>query len=352
MKKVIFTVALFVLLFISCGKKELVLPDTDSGLHPANFVTITEKGDTTHLYVLKNANGMEVCVTNIGARIVSIWVPDKTGNKRNVVFGYDSIQPYMQLKDTHGAVIGRYANRIAGGKFVLDRVNYQLRTNSGGNTIHGGPRGFSTQYFTIEQTNRQTLSANYLSKKGEEGFPGEMNFSVTYTLTDDNALNIDYQATSRPATIINVTNHSFFNLSGRDATSIEDHSLFLNADKYTPVDEEKIPTGEIAKVKNTPYDFTTTRPIDKFPYDINYVLNNPGNSEKLAAKAVSNTTGITMEVYTTEPGIQLYTPQKSATFCLETQHFPDSPNHPNFPSTALSADSVFVSKTIYKFGIE
>jgi aldose 1-epimerase len=352
LKSVFLTLAAFVLLFVSCGKKELVLPDTDSGLKPANFETITENKDTTHLYVLKNANGMEVCVTNIGVRIVSILVPDKNGNRQNVVLGYDSIQPYLQLNNSYGAVMGRYANRIAGASFVLDRVTYRLRSNNGKNTIHGGPRGFNTQYFKIEQSGAQKLEAVYFSKSGEEGFPGNLNLTVTYTLTDDNALQIDYQATSSPATVINLTNHSYFNLSGATATTIEDHSLYLNASNYTPVDEELIPTGAIASVKNTAFDYTTLRPIDtKVVYDLNYVLNNPGKIDVLAAKTLSETTGINLEVYTTEPGVQLYT-GKNPSFCLETQHFPDSPNHPNFPTTILRVDSVFNSRTIYKFGIE
>jgi aldose 1-epimerase len=351
MKRIFLALATIALLFFSCGKKEVILPDTDSGLSPAKFVTITENGDTTHLYVLKNANGMEVCVTNIGARIVSVLVPDKDGNKQNVVKGYNSIEPYMQLGDTYGAVIGRYANRIAGATFILDRVNYHLRPNNGKNTIHGGPRNFSLRYFKIEQIDAQKLLASYFSKNGEEGFPGDLDFTVTYSLTDDNALNIDYQATSKPATVINVTNHSYFNLSGAGAENIEDHSLYINATNYTPVDEDLIPTGKIAKLK-APYDYTTFQPIDpNVLYDLNYVLDNKRNISVLAAKAASKTTGINMEVYTTEPGIQFYNGKKHS-LCLETQHFPDSPNHPNFPTTILRVDSVFNSKTIYKFGIE
>ncbi|MDR3217595.1 MAG: galactose mutarotase [Dysgonamonadaceae bacterium] len=353
MKKVLFAVLVFSCLFVSCGKKELVLPDTESGLSPASFKFITDKGDTTHLYVLKNANGMEVCITNIGARIVSMLVPDKNGGKQNVVVGYDSIQPYMQLNDYYGATIGRYANRIAGGTFELYRVTYRLRQNEGKNTLHGGPRGFSTQYFTINQTGTQELVADYVSKDGEEGFPGNLNLSVTFTLTDDNALHLTYRATSYPSTIINVTNHSFFNLSGADAPAITDHSLFIDASAYTEVDAALLPTGKILKVKGTGFDFSEPRTIDvEKVYDLNYVLNHPGDSEVLAAKAVSGTTGIRMEVYTTEPGIQLFTGDKNPSFCLETQHFPDSPHHLEFPSTALHQDSVFNSKTIYRFGIE
>jgi aldose 1-epimerase len=348
-----FSLAVFALLLVSCGKKEVILPDTDSGLHPADFVTITENGDTTQLYVLKNANGMEVCVTNIGARIVSVLVPDKDGNKKNVVIGYDSIQPYMRLNDSYGALMGRYAGRIADASFILDRVTYRLRPNDGKNTIHGGPRGFAGQYFKIEQSGAQSLTASYFSKNLEEGFPGNLNLAVTYTLTDDNALNIGYEATSNPATVLNLTNHSYFNLSGAGTKTIEDHSLYINAAEYTVLGEGKIPTGSFAKVKNTPFDYTNLRPIDTQTfYDLNYVLQNKGNIKEVIAKAVSKTTGISMEVFTTEPGVQLFTPGWVSSFCLETQHFPDSPHHPNFPTTILRVDSVYNSTTIYKFGIE
>jgi aldose 1-epimerase len=350
---IFFMFAAFTLLFVSCGKKEVVILPTDSGLIPTKFETVTENGDTTHLYVLKNANGMEVCVTNIGARIVTVWVPDKDGNKKNVVIGYDSIQPYMKLNDSYGALMGRYANRIADATFILDRVTYRLRANDGKNTIHGGPRGFAWQYFKIEQSDAQSLTASYFSKAGEEGFPGNLNLSVTYSLTDDNALNIDYQATSKPATVLNLTNHSYFNLSGAGASTIEDHSLYINATEYTVLGEGKIPTGAFAKVANTPFDYTHLQPINtKTFYDLNYVLQNKGNINELIAKAVSKTTGISMEVFTTEPGVQLFTPGWVSSFCLETQHFPDSPHHPNFPTTILRVDSVYNSTTIYKFGIE
>lgn len=352
MKKTFAALMVLSLLLVSCGKKETVQPNSDSGLVPANFTTITPDGDTTHLYVMKNSSGMEVCVSNIGARVLSVLVPDKNGQMQNVVLGHDNIESYMQLNDSYGAVIGRYANRIAEGSFMLDRVTYRLRQNNGKNTLHGGPRGFQTQYFEIEQPDSKTLICTYFSKHNDENFPGNVDFTVTYTLTDDNALDIDYMATTDRATVINVTNHSYFNLSGKNVASVEDHQLFINADSYTVVNEELIPTGDFAKVKNTALDYTTMHPIDLAQsYDLNYVLNKPGDIKNLAAKVHSSSTGINMEVYTTEPGMQFFIPKEKNSLCLETQHFPDSPNHPNFPSTTLRPDSAFTSKTIYKFGV-
>ncbi|MDR0865574.1 MAG: galactose mutarotase [Candidatus Symbiothrix sp.] len=351
MKRILFVLAALCLLAVSC-KKEVSETQTLSGLWPSKFEYSTENGETNRLYTMKNAKGMEVTVINIGARIVSIVVPDKDGNGQNVVLGYDSIEPYLQLNNYFGAVVGRYANRIADGTVELDRVTYRLRQNNGKNTLHGGPRGFSTQYFTIEQPNTQSVVCSYFSKAGEEGFPGSLNLTVTYTLTDDNALDIDYQATTNQATYVNFTNHSYFNLAGATSKSIEGQQLYIDASSYTPVNENKIPTGEIAKVQGTPFDYTILRPMDvNYQYDINYVLNARENDAP-AAKAVSPSTGIRMEVYTTEPGLQFYTDKSQPSFCLETQHFPDSPHQANFPTTILRVDSVFNSKTVYKFGVE
>jgi aldose 1-epimerase len=352
MKKTLFALTVFCLLAISCGKKGTET-ETLSGLKPSKFEFRTEKGEINRLYVLKNAKGMEITVINIGARIVSVIVPDKAGNRQNVVLGYDNIEPYLQLGDYRGAIIGRYANRIANGTFELDRVTYRLRQNDGKNTLHGGPRGFSSRYFTIEQAGEQRLVCTYLSKAEEEGFPGNLQLTVTYTLTEDNALDIDYQATTNPATFVNFTSHSYFNLAGKTSGGIDDHQLYIDASNYTPTDENAIPTGEIAKVKGAPLDYTLLKPIDvNRKYNLNYVLNKPGDIDNLAAKAVSASTGINLEIYTTEPGLQLYTDQTNPALCLETQHFPDSPHHINFPTTILRIDSVFNSKTIYKFGIE
>jgi aldose 1-epimerase len=380
MKKIFFIIAVFALC-ASCANKGTKEQPTESGLYPSRFETKLDDGKMTHLYTLKNANGMEVCVTNIGGRIVSIWVPDKNGNFQDVVLGFDSIQPYIPITTNFGAIIGRFGNRIAGGKFMLsNRANFTLRQNNGKNTLHGGPRGFHTCFFNIEQPDSSKLICTYLSKNNEEGFPGNMPVTVTYTLSNDNALDINYEATTDQLTVVNLTNHSYFNLSGDPKNTVLDNVLYLNADSYTPTNDELIPTGKIEKVAGTHLDFTKPEAIGKHindstfeavkfgkGYDHNFVLNNPGNIHALAAKVVSPISGISMEVYTTEPGIQVYTGnfldgtnvgkkgvayQCRTAICMETQHFPDSPNHPNFPSTELWPDSVYTSHTIYKFGVE
>jgi aldose 1-epimerase len=381
MKKIIFALATLAILFVSCGKKETISTTTASGLEVSKFETTTEDGKTTHLYTMKNANGMEVCVTNIGGRIVSIWVPDKSGNFRDVVLGFDNIEPYTSTKTNFGAIIGRYGNRIAGAKMTLsNRATYKLNQNDGKNTLHGGLHGFHIRYFNIEQPDSVTLICKYLSKNNEEGFPGDMLVTVTYSLSNDNALNIDYTAEANQSTVVNLTNHSYFNLSGDPNNTILDHTLFIDADNYTPTNDELIPTGVIAKIKGTPLDFTTQKTIGAQiddttfeaiklgkGYDHNFVLNNPGDINKPVAKLVCPSTGIAMEVYTTEPGIQIYTGnfldgtdtgKKGIVYnyrtaiCLETQHFPNSPNIPSFPTTELYPDSIYQTKTIYKFAVE
>jgi len=380
MKKIFSILAVFALI-ISCGKKEVKEQTTDSGLFPSKFETTLESGKKTKLFVMKNSNGMEVCVTNIGGRIVSIWVPDKNGNFQDVVLGFDNIEDYIPVTTNFGAIIGRYGNRIANGEFRLSNLAaFKLRKNNGNNTLHGGPRGFHSCFFDIDQPDTQTLVCKYLSKNNEEGFPGDMLVTVTYKLTDDNALDIGYEAKANQLTVINLTNHSYFNLSGNPENTILDHILYLNADTYTPTNVELIPTGKIDKVAGTPLDFTKPKAIGerindttfqaiKFGngYDHNFVLNTKGDINALAAKVVSPSNGITMEVYTTEPGIQIYTGnfldgknigkngiayKFRTAICLETQHFPDSPNQPNFPSTELKPGDEFTSKTIYRFGVE
>ncbi len=380
MKKSLLALLTLTVLIISCGKKEVAEQATLSGLLPSKFEGMFEEKDSTHLYTMKNANGMEVCVTNIGGRIVSIMVPDKTGAMKDVVLGFDSIEPYKGINTNFGAIIGRYGNRIANAKFELYRVNYTLRPNNGINSLHGGPRGFHTQYFNIDQPDSTTLICKYLSKTGEEGFPGNLDVTVTYTLTADNALDIDYKATTDRPTVVNLTNHSYFNLSGDPNNTILDHVLTMNCDQYTPTNDALIPTGKIAKVEGTPLDFRTPMVIgDRINdttcidilygkgYDHNFVINNPGDLSKAACKVVCPSTGIAMEVFTNEPGVQFYSGnfldgthsgkkgiayQKRAALCLETQHFPDSPNQPAFPSTTLDPDSVYTSKCIYKFSVE
>jgi aldose 1-epimerase len=381
MKRFFFVLATSAIVLVSCGKKETTELTTASGLQASRFETTTDDGKPTHLYTIKNANGMEVCVTNIGGRIVSVWVPDKLGNFKDVVLGFDNIEPYISTKTNFGAIIGRYGNRIGGGKMTLsNRATYRLKQNDGKNTLHGGLRGFHTRYFDIEQPDSATLICTYLSKNNEEGFPGDMLVTVTYSLTGDNALNIDYTAEANQSTVVNLTNHSYFNLSGDPNNTILDHTLFIDADNYTPTNNELIPTGVTAKIKGTPLDFTTPKIVGtnindttfeavKFGkgYDHNYVLNKPGDINRIAAKLVSPATGIALEVYTTEPGLQVYTGnfldgtdvgKKGIAYnyrtaiCLETQHFPNSPNIPAFPTTELYPDSAYQTKTIYKFTVE
>lgn len=380
MKKNLFALLALTFLIVACGKKEQVEQTTASGLLPSKFEGMFEEKDSTHLYVMKNANGMEVCVTNIGGRIVSVLVPDKTGAMKDVVLGFDNIEAYKGINTNFGAIIGRYGNRIAGGKFELYRVAYELRKNNGNNSLHGGPRGFHTQYFNIAQPDSHKLVCKYFSKTGEEGFPGNLDVTVTYTLTNDNALDIAYEAKTDRPTVVNLTNHSYFNLSGNPNNTILDHILTMDCNQYTPTNDELIPTGIIAKVEGTPLDFRTPTAIGtriddstfidiKYGkgYDHNFVINNPGDLNKAICKVVCPSTGIVMEVFTNEPGIQFYTGnfldgtsvgkkgiayQHRTALCLETQHFPDSPNQADFPSTTLDPDNIYTSKCIYKFSVE
>jgi len=374
------------LLFCGCGnnasQKQTL---TASGLVPAKFVTTLDEGRKTQLYTLKNANGMEVCVTNIGGRIVSIWVPDRNGGFRDVALGFDNIEQYKPINTNFGAIIGRYGNRIAGAHFLLsNRANFKLRANDPGdspkNTLHGGPRGFHTQYFNIEQTDSASLVCTYISKNNEEGFPGDLKATVTYSLSADNALTIDYQAVCNQVTVCNLTNHSYFNLSGDPEKPILDHILYINAKAYTPTDVELIPTGKIESVEGTPLDFNTPTAIgDRIDdtafeairfgkgYDHNFVLDTDGEISVPAAKVVCPSSGIAMEVYTIEPGLQFYSGnfldgsqtgkrgiayQHRTALCLETQHYPNSPNIKSFPSTELLPGDIYHTKTIYKFGVE
>ena len=248
MKKNIFILSAFAILSVSCGKKETAEPTTASGLQASRFETTMDDGKVTHLYTIKNAKGMEVCVTNIGGRIVSIWVPDKSGNFRDVVLGFDNIQSYIPVTTHFGAIIGRYGNRIANGKMTLsNRATYRLRQNDGKNTLHGGVRGFHSRYFDIEQSDSATLVCRYLSKNNEEGFPGDMMVTVTYSLSNDNALHIGYGAEANQSTVVNLTSHSYFNLSGDPNNTILDHLLFVDADSYTPTNDELIPTASSLK---------------------------------------------------------------------------------------------------------
>lgn len=339
-------------------------------------------GKKTDLFVLRNKNGMEIAVTNYGAFVVAVMAPDKNGVYGDVVLGHESLQDYLNTPEPYlGAVIGRYGNRIAKGKFQLDGKEYTLAVNNGPNCLHGGLTGFNAVVWDCEQLNAQTLRLDYLSVDGEEGFPGNLKTELIYHLSNDNALEISYKAVTDRKTIVNLTQHSFFNLGGvdREAKNICNQWLTLNACFYTPMDEVSIPTGEIAGVEGTPMDFLSPHQVGERigsdfrqlvfgkGYDHCYVLNKKEAGElSWAAKVVDPESGRTLEVYTTEPGVQLYTgnwlggfkgkyrvtyPERTA-ICLETQHFPDSPNKPHFPTVVLNPGEVYTQKCIYKFGVE
>lgn len=351
---------------------------TKSGLSVDAFRDIVD-GKQTDLFVLTNKSGSEVTVTNYGAKIVSLLVPDKHGNWVDVVTGHDSIKEYLSSEEPYfGAVCGRTGNRIANGKFTLEGKEYTLAINNGPNNLHGGLKGFNAVVWDAKQTDAQTVVLSYLSVDGEEGFPGNLTTTITYQLTDDNALKIIYKAVTDKTTILNLTNHSYFNLSGAGDPYIGDHSLTILADTYLPTDATAIPYGKPEPVKGTPMDFTTSHTIgsrinEDFQqlvfgkgYDHNYVLNKGGEGLALAVVCESPKTGIVMETYTTEPGVQLYTgnwmtgnfvgkngqryPERGAV-CFETQHFPDSVNRPEYPSVVLRPGETFDSETIYKFSI-
>ena len=351
---------------------------TDSGLLQSNFRTEVD-GKKTDLYILRNKNNMEVCITNFGGRIVSVMVPDKDGQMRDVVLGFDSIQDYISKPSDFGASIGRYANRINQGKFTLDGVEYQLPRNNYGHCLHGGPQGFQYRVYDAVQLNPQELQLTYVAKDGEEGFPGNITCKVLMKLTDDNAIDIQYEAETDKPTIVNMTNHSYFNLDG-DAGSNAEHLLTIDADYYTPVDSTFMTTGEIVPVEDTPMDFRTPMPvgerINDFDfvqlkngngYDHNWVLNAIGDINRRAASLKSQKTGIVLDVYTNEPGVQVYagnfldgsltgkkgiTYNQRASVCLETQKYPDTPNKPEWPSAVLRPGEKYMSQCIFKFSVD
>ena len=351
---------------------------TDSGLLQSNFRTEVD-GKKTDLYILRNKNNMEVCITNFGGRIVSVMVPDKDGQMRDVVLGFDSIQDYISKPSDFGASIGRYANRINQGKFTLDGVEYQLPRNNYGHCLHGGPQGFQYRVYDAVQLNPQELQLTYVAKDGEEGFPGNITCKVLMKLTDDNAIDIQYEAETDKPTIVNMTNHSYFNLDG-DAGSNAEHLLTIDADYYTPVDSTFMTTGEIVPVEDTPMDFRTPMPVGErindfdfvqlkngHGYDHNWVLNAKGDINRRAASLKSQKTGIVLDVYTNEPGVQVYagnfldgsltgkkgiTYNQRASVCLETQKYPDTPNKPEWPSAVLRPGEKYMSQCIFKFSVD
>ena len=375
-KILILLVGTLVLLNCTPDKEEKTL----SGLDKTKFQTVVN-GDSTGLYVLKNASGMEVSITNFGGRIVSVMVPDKTGKMIDVVLGFDSISDYINVPSDFGASIGRYANRINQGKITIDGKTIQLPQNNFGHCLHGGPQGWQYQvYKNVKQTGDSIIEMTRFSPDGDMNFPGNVEAKVTFKLTNDNAINIDFSATSDQKTVINMCNHSYFNLGGDPSKPITEDELYINADNFTPVDSTFMTTGEILTVKGTPMDFTTPKTVGKEinnydyaqlkngnGYDHNWVLNTAGDVSKLAAKVVSPASGVSLEVYTNEPGIQVYTGnfldgkvkgKKGITYnqrtgiCLETQHYPDSPNKPQWPSVMLEPGKVYQSTCIYKFGVQ
>lgn len=339
------------------------------------------QGKKVDLFLLTNKHKMSVYITNYGGRIVSVNVPNKLGGFTDVVLGYDSLNHYFSRKENFfGALIGRYGNRIAKGKFQLDGKTYQLAINNTPNTLHGGPTGFHNQVWEAKQINDQVLELKYLSKDGEEGYPGNLSVTVVYTLTEDNGIEISYKATTDKRTILNLTNHSYFNLNGAGSGTINNHLLTIHADKFTPIDSTLIPTGVLANVAGTAFDFRKPKAIGDSVnskteqitngkgYDHNFALNRTtAHDLELAATVYSTTTGIKMEVFTQEPGIQFYGGNfldsvllgkkdlhysYRTAFCLETQHFPDAPNRPSFASTELLPGKTYETKTIYKFSIQ
>jgi aldose 1-epimerase len=353
-------------------------------MNAATKLTSTDFGRTgdgvnARIFTLTNKNGLEARITNYGGIVVSLKTSDRNGAMADVVLGFDTLAGYISSPSPYfGALIGRYGNRIGHARFTLDGVEYKLAANNGENSLHGGTHGFNEKIWTPRELPDGGLELTYLSKDGEEGYPGNLKTIVTYRLTDDNSLTIDYSATTDKDTVLNLTNHSYFNLKGAGQCDILGHMLTLTADRFTPVDAGLIPTGELRAVSGTPFDFTKSTAIGSRierndeqlklgkGYDHNWVLNNfnkPGNSA-LAARVVEPTSGRVMEVYTTQPGIQFYTGnfldgtikgkggkayQQRYGFCLETQHFPDSPNKPSFPSTVLKPNQKFHSTTVFKF---
>jgi len=334
----------------------------------------TPDGKEVYLFTIGNKNGLTAEIINYGGIVVSLYVPDKNGKADDVVLGCDSLEDYSD-SPYFGAVIGRYANRIENAVFELNGKEYRLAKNDGNNHLHGGIKGFDKVVWDVLEHSDNTLKLHYLSPDGEEGYPGNLDITVTYTITDDNELSIDYKAKSDADTIVNLTNHSYFNLSGHDSGNILNHQLKINAEKFTVSNEELIPTGEIAGVEGTPLDFRNLRPIGdgiqadnihiKYGngYDHNFVLNVSGKEPEFAAEVFDPASGRRMKVYTTKPGIQLYTGNyisdikgkggirygKNGGLCLETQFFPNSVKHKHFPSPVLKAGELYHHITIYKF---
>jgi aldose 1-epimerase len=338
----------------------------------------TPDGKKVELYTLTNSNGVEARIITYGGIVVSLKVPDRNGRLEDVVLGFDSLEDYVKKNPFFGTITGRYANRIAKGRFTLNGVEYKLAVNNGENHLHGGLKGFDKVIWKArprQAMNGVGLELTYRSRDGEEGYPGNLSVTVTYLLTNNNELRIDYSATTDKDTVINLTNHSYFNLAGAGSGDILKHEVIINADQVTPVDAGMIPTGQLASVKGTPLDFTVSQAIGKRidsdyeqlvlgkGYDHNFVFSNYDGSLRQQVTVYEPSTGRVMQVLTTEPGVQLYTGNflnnltgkggrtylRRHGFCLETQHYPDSPNKPNFPSVVLKPGATFKSTTMYRF---
>lgn len=367
------------LLLSGCAEKKKETP-MSSSITKASFGK-TAEGAPVDLYTLKNASGMEVAIATFGGRIVSLKAPGRNGQFTDVVLGFDNMEGYLGEHPYFGALVGRYGNRIAKGQFKLDGKTYKLAINNGVNALHGGLKGFDKVVWTAREVpgGDPSVELTYLSKDGEEGYPGSLTEKVTYSLTAANELKIEYSATTDKDTVVNVTNHSYFNLAGQGHGDILSHVLQLNAAKFTPVDAGLIPTGELKNVEGTPFDFRQPTVIGSRinaedeqikrggGYDHNFVVDGSAGTLRLAARVSEPTSGRVLEVSTTEPGVQFYTGNfldgtvkgkggvayaKRTGFCLETQHFPDSPNHPDFPTTALKAGAEYNSTTVFKFSVQ
>lgn len=385
-RKIQLLLPVLVFILIACNnssQQNQVSSDTTSTKTEEGFIDpkgfqSTIAGKKTDLYILKNRNGMVAAFTNYGGRLTGLWVPAKDGKMTDVVVGFNTVKDYQDASEPYfGATIGRYGNRIAKGKFTLDDKEYTLSINNPPNTLHGGKKGFQYVVWDARQLNDSTLELTYLSKDGEEGFPGNLNVKVVYGLTGNNELTMEYEATTDKKTVVNLTNHAFFNLNGEGSGTINDHVLQVDADRYTPVDATLIPTGKLEPVGGTPFDFRKPTAIGarldtnqqqlKYGkgYDHNFVLN--GSGMKHAATITGDKSGIVMSISTEEPGLQFYggnfmqskntfkggaKDDFRTAFCLETQHFPDSPNQPAFPSTVLEPGKVYKTKSVYQFSVQ
>ena len=376
---VLIVVLSFNVLLSGCDSLSMMnKPKVEPSVTKADFGK-TKDGKEVYLYTLTNANGLIAKITNYGGTVVELWVPDRDGNLGDIVLGFDNIKDYENDSPYFGSLIGRYGNRIGNAQFTLDGTTYKLAKNDGENHLHGGEKGFDKVVWDaapIQSKKGVGLKLHYLSKDGEEGYPGDLDVTVTYMLTNDNELTIDYEATTDKPTVCNLTNHNYYNLAGQGNGDILGHELMIKAKQCTPVDSGLIPTGEIAPVEGTPLDFTEPTKIGAHideentqleyggGYDHNWVLNKGLKKMSLAAKVYEPTSGRMMKIYTTEPGLQFYSGnfldgtltgkdgkvyKHRYAFCLETQHFPDSPNKPSFPSTTLRPGETYKTKTVHKF---